>query len=190
MGAGAGRVDSFDRHVFACAIAAGLAEDRPLSEALGLDGRALLRLVETYFPEAATTLPPIEAEASAGEDAIEEPDLRALLVESGSHGRVEEIWLAAIVARRSLGANHLWQDLGLPNRADLGALLRRNFAPLAARNGGDMKWKKFFYRELCQRDGIVVCKAPNCAVCDDAALCFAPEDGEPLEQLQPPRAAG
>lgn len=74
--------------------------------------------------------------------------------------------------------------------ADLSTLLRRHFAPLAARNSGDMKWKKFFYRELCQRDGVLVCKAPNCAVCDDAALCFAPEDGEPLARLQPPRAAG
>ncbi|MGZ9034608.1 MAG: nitrogen fixation protein NifQ, partial [Rhodospirillales bacterium] len=116
--------------------------------------------------------------------ALEEPDLRALLLEHRSRGAVEEAWLAAIVARRSLGANHLWQDLGLFSRDDLSRLLMRHFRPLAVRNSSDMKWKKFFYRALCERDGVVVCKAPNCAICDDVSLCFGGEAGEPLTRLQ------
>jgi nitrogen fixation protein NifQ len=52
-----------------------------------------------------------------------------------------------------------------------------------------MKWKKFFYRQLCEREGIPVCNAPNCAVCADMALCFGPESGEPLAALvRAPRA--
>jgi nitrogen fixation protein NifQ len=180
-----GAGDAFDRHVFACAIALAATEPgRPLTAALGLPGPALRALFAIYFPE--------EAELSAGlgedagEDELEEPDLRALLIEHGSRGAREETWLAAIVARRSLGANHLWQDLGLSSRDDLSRLLLRHFRPLAARNSGDMKWKKFFYRALCERDGALVCKAPNCAVCDDASLCFGGEAGEPLARLQDP----
>ena len=81
-------------------------------------------------------------------------------------------------------ANHLWQDLGLPHRGDLSALLHRHFRPLAERNDQDMKWKKFFYRKLCEREGVLVCKAPNCAVCDDVGLCFGAESGEPLARFQ------
>jgi nitrogen fixation protein NifQ len=178
-----GTGDPFDRHVFACAIALAASEpNRPLTASLGLAGAALRALFAAYFPEEA------ELSAGLGEDAgldqLEEPDLRALLTEHGSRGVREETWLAAIVARRSLGANHLWQDLGLSSRDDLSRLLLRHFRPLAARNSGDMKWKKFFYRALCERDGALVCKAPNCAVCDDVSLCFGGEAGEPLACLQ------
>ena len=175
--------DPFDRHVFACAIALAATEpDRPLAAALGLPGEALRALFAAYFPRETTLLADVCADA--GEDALEEPDLRALLLEHRSRGAVEEAWLAAIVARRSLGANHLWQDLGLFSRDDLSRLLMHHFRPLAVRNSSDMKWKKFFYRALCERDGVVVCKAPNCAICDDVSLCFGGEAGEPLTRLQ------
>lgn len=180
-----GTGDPFDRHVFACAIALAAADpERPLNEALGLSGASLRALAAAYFPAPTDELLAVPVDVGAGDDALEEPDLRALLVESGTRGAIEETWLAAIVARRSLGANHLWQDLGLPARADLGAALHRHFRPLAERNDQDMKWKKFFYRQLCEREGVVVCKAPNCAVCTDVALCFGAESGEPLARFQ------
>jgi nitrogen fixation protein NifQ len=40
-----------------------------------------------------------------------------------------------------------------------------------------MKWKKFFYRQLCERAGVPICKSPHCAECCDRALCFGPEEG-------------
>jgi nitrogen fixation protein NifQ len=179
-----GRGDSFDRHVFACAIVIGLSEaERSLTEALGLAPEALRTLVRKFFPHA-TSLPPLPADASAGEDALEEPDLRQLLLNHRSRGADEEEWLAAIVARRSVRPNHLWQDMGLFSRAEVGRLLHRHFHPLAVRNDKDMKWKKFFYRILCERDGILICKAPNCAVCEDVASCFGGEQGEPLAVFQ------
>lgn len=180
--------DAFDRHVFACALAAAAEEaDRPLTEALGLTGGSLERLLQAYFPLTGPTgrlLAALPPDADPGADALEEPDLRQLLLDHRTRGVIEEEWLAAIIARRSLRPNHLWQDLGLFNRSDLGRLLHRHFEPLAQRNVRDMKWKKFFYRELCQRDGVLVCKAPNCAVCDDVSLCFGGEAGEPLAKLQ------
>jgi nitrogen fixation protein NifQ len=93
----------------------------------------------------------------------------------------EEAWLAAIVARRSLGTNHLWQDMGFADRLELNAMFRRHFPALVALNAGDMKWKKFFYRQLCAREGFLLCKSPNCETCDDYAACF---DGEPGEALR------
>lgn len=179
-----GKGDAFDRHVFACAIAAGAAEaERPLNEALGLSAGGLAALMEAYFPIAGSSLlAGLLPTAGRGADALEEPDLRELLLENRSRGIIEEKWLAAIIARRSLLPDHLWQDLGLFNRSDLGRLLHRHFEPLAQRNVRDMKWKKFFYRELCLRDNIVICKAPVCDVCADFATCFASED-DPVAKL-------
>lgn len=177
--------DPFDRHVFACALAAGAAEfPRPLAEALGLAPAALADLADAYFPGSWRRIPADRVGADPGPDALEEPDLRQLLLEHRARGAPEEGWLAAIVARRSLGANHLWQDLGLFERSELNTLMQRHFPGLKALNGGDMKWKKFFYRQLCERDGVVLCKAPNCAVCADVAECFGPEAGAPLSALQ------
>ncbi|MGZ8409660.1 MAG: nitrogen fixation protein NifQ [Hyphomicrobium sp.] len=172
----AGTGEPEDRHVFACALGvAALDPAVPLTEGLGLAPASLLTIIETYFPDI-RPLVVIPADASAGTDAIEEPDLRRLLLDHRSRGVVEEEWLAAILARRSLGANHLWQDLGLFHRRELSKLLHRHFHSLAAQNVNDMKWKKFFYRQLCERDGILICKAPNCAVCTDFGLCFGSED--------------
>ncbi len=83
--------------------------------------------------------------------------------------------VARMVAVACLGDNHLWQDLQFASRAELSALMRRWFPALVARNAGDMKWKKFLYRELCQQAGILICKSPSCAVCTDQPVCFGPE---------------
>jgi nitrogen fixation protein NifQ len=179
-----GKCEPFDRHVLACAIIIGLSEaERPLTEALGLTAGPLQVMVNKLFPHA-KGLVPIPSVGSAGEDALEEPDLRGLLLDHPSRGAEEEEWLAAIVARRSTRPNHLWQDLGLFDRSELNRLLHRHFHALAIQNTKDMKWKKFFYRTLCEREGILVCKAPNCAVCVDVRYCFGEETGEPLVALQ------
>jgi nitrogen fixation protein NifQ len=112
--------------------------------------------------------------------SLEEPDLRQLLIDNRSDTGPEGIWLAHIVARRSLQSNHLWQDLGFIDRSDLSRLMRDTFAPLAAANSRDMKWKKFFYRELCQQEGMSICKSPVCDHCTDFAICFGAEDGASL----------
>lgn len=170
---------AFDRHIFACVLASGAAEqDRGLNESLGLARDDLAALLRDYFPLAGCLLDDLPD--GVGTMALEEDDLAALLRGNGTRGNREEAWLAAIVARRSLGANHLWQDLGLTSRKNLSDLLTRHFKPLAEKNTGDMKWKKFFYRQMCQAEGMTICKSPNCEICDDYALCFGPEDGLPL----------
>jgi nitrogen fixation protein NifQ len=178
---GPARGDAFDRHVLACLIAAARAETAasgaPLNHGLGLTPGDTAALIGLVFPHATGLNALLSCDGGSGPEAIEEEDLRDLLLDHQTLGGEPEAWLAAIVARRSLRPNHLWQDLGLVNRGELSRLLNRHFSPLAGRNTKNMKWKKFFYRELCQREGVVVCKSPHCEACEDYALCFGPEDG-------------
>jgi len=85
--------------------------------------------------------------------------------------------LAEMIALACLGENHLWQDLGLSSRKVLSDLMRENFPGLFLANSGNMRWKKFFYRELCRRADIAICRAPSCAVCSEIAVCFGAEEG-------------
>jgi nitrogen fixation protein NifQ len=90
--------------------------------------------------------------------------------------------MASILARTCLRGNHLWEDFGLGNRSEITALMRRNFPRLAALNAdGRMRWKKFFYRQLCQRAEILICRSPNCQSCDEYQDCF-PAQQSGLEQ--------
>ena len=109
-------------------------------------------------------------------------DLVALLrdhADTTLAGETQRDALATAVAVACLGDNHLWQDLQLASRAELSALMRHWFPALVAKNHGDMKWKKFLYKQLCEREDIFVCKSPSCAVCTDYAKCFGAEDGAP-----------
>jgi len=83
--------------------------------------------------------------------------------------------MAVILATACMGSEHLWQDLGLPSRRELSQVIALNFPQLARVNSRDMKWKKFLYRELCQREGIYVCASPSCEACSDYDVCFGPE---------------
>ena len=98
-----------------------------------------------------------------------------LLLEHESQPGAESRWLACAVATASMAENHLWQDLGLPDRAALNALMLTRFTALKLKNAGDMKWKKFFYRQLCERAEVLICKSPTCGECADFAACFGPE---------------
>jgi nitrogen fixation protein NifQ len=184
---GHGGGDPFDRHLFACAIALVLSTPgESLTAGLGLSEESLAALVGRSFPHAPGLLSGLSLYGHGDEPlAIEEPDLRALLLEHRTRGLIEEEWLAHVVARRCLGANHLWQDLGLTGRAELSGLMRRHFLGLAEINSRDMKWKKFFYRELCLREGVQICKSPNCDICIDHAVCFGAEDGASLLSGRP-----
>ncbi|OCR22599.1 iron-molybdenum cofactor biosynthesis protein NifQ [Pseudomonas syringae] len=102
-------------------------------------------------------------------------DLRGLLL-AGRRGRgVDEVWMASIVAAGCMGGSHLWRDLGLASRLDLRELLVHNFPLLAMRNVLDMRWKKFFYKQLCEQEGGYVCRSPSCNICPTFQDCFGEE---------------
>ncbi|WP_043238857.1 nitrogen fixation protein NifQ [Stutzerimonas azotifigens] len=100
-------------------------------------------------------------------------ELRDLLL-AGQDDRGEPA-MAAIVAAACLGGEHLWRDLGLDSRAQLHALLMHNFPHLAVRNTQDMRWKKFFYKQLCEQGGGYVCRSPSCETCPTYHDCFGEE---------------
>lgn len=148
----------------------------PMARPLGLDAVAFRALLARYFP-AANDLPELAAEAGCQPLRDDEyDDLLQLLRDHRSDGSDETAWLASAVAAACLGGNHLWQDLGLANRQELSDLLQTRFPALCARNTGNMKWKKFFYKQLCERAEVQACRAPSCAVCADYAKCFGAED--------------
>ena len=84
--------------------------------------------------------------------------------------------VAWAIACASLGDQHLWQDLCLPSRQELSMLIAHWFPRLAALNTHNMKWKKFFYKQLCLREDLLICKAPTCGVCTDYGVCFGAEE--------------
>lgn len=147
---------------------------------LGVDAAATRRLLERYFPGAdAAFRVPWDALAGTArgfsrDDEIEE--LLQLLLDHRTRDDEETRWVAHAVATACMGDDHLWQDMDLPSRAVLSQLLDRYFTALSRRNTGDMKWKKFFYKQLCERAEIFICKSPSCGTCIDYDRCFGSED--------------
>ncbi len=172
--------EAFDAHVFACAVASGdHACACRLPRSMGLSGREAERLMARIFP--ALMRGDIRVDREAPPVACEDTDMLAELLLANRAGRSEkEAWLARIIARRALEPGHLWQALGLFDRAELRRLLETHFPALALRNTGNMRWKKFFYRELCATQGYVACPVPECRDCTSFAECFGVEDGASL----------
>ncbi|BAP88478.1 NifQ family protein [Burkholderiales bacterium GJ-E10] len=156
---------------FAGAIARAL-EAKRVPVVRGLSEERFQRLLRTCFP--GVHLQNGTAGVPSGIDEFD--DLLALLREHAATRDEANDWLAHCIASAAMGEMHLWQDMGLPGRALLSDLFFNYFPTLAAGNTGDMKWKKYLYRELCERAGIRVCRSPRCDDCPDRARCFGPEE--------------
>lgn len=101
--------------------------------------------------------------------------LQSLLLSHRAGLDPDEVEMASIVAAACLGGDHLWRDLGLTSRQQLRELLFGNFPELAARNVNNMRWKKFFYKQLCEQEGGYVCRSPSCEQCPTYQECFGDE---------------
>lgn len=171
--------ESFDLHVIASILAVSAMEQGVLAEHAGLSTVELIALLAQSFPAApidSSWLPVNGASAAPEDDEI--VMVRDLLLAQRSTDDDVSRWLAAMIARRAMEPNHLWEDLGLRERSELSRMLMRHFAPLAGRNTKNMRWKRFFYRMLCEDDGFVMCTTPVCTQCNDFHLCFGEESGE------------
>ena len=138
---------------------------------LGLGQAACAHLLAAYFPGC-----PLAGQPRRQEAIPEWGDLPVLLLAHRARQSPSELVMANILATACAGRDHLWQDLGLASRDELSRLMGINFPGLARANTGDMKWKKFLYRQFCAAEGIYVCPAPSCGVCADYAKCFGPEN--------------
>jgi nitrogen fixation protein NifQ len=146
-----------------------------------LDAHALDLLLSRYFP--GTTATVLQGESFVGDELVckalseqEYGDLLSLLLDYRRDESEENVWVAQAMASACAGDNHLWQDMGLPSREVLSQLIRRYFPVLFHKNHSNMKWKKFFYKQLCERAEVQMCKAPSCGVCSDYTECFGSEN--------------
>ncbi len=140
----------------------------------GLSEERFQRLMRTCFPGIA-----LRNGAPASTSPDEFDDLLSLLRDHAVAPDEAGDWLALCIASAAMAEEHLWQEMGLPSRDTLSGLFWNYFPALAAGNVGNMKWKKYLYRKLCERAGIRICRAPRCADCADYAACFGPDDAVP-----------
>lgn len=164
-----------NREWLARIIASWLTEGCVLPDCLGLEPAQFKSMRESFFPGV-----DIPERAPSGVELdysrmLEKEDLIKLLRHFRKDSSEETDWMIGLIVAACLGSDHLWQDLGLWNRSELSALLAYNFPALAERNQKDMKWKKFLYKQLCEAEGLYLCRAPSCEVCADYSNCFGPE---------------
>jgi nitrogen fixation protein NifQ len=159
-----------------CMLASWSCGEGVLPDYLGLEATQFSQLQAQLFPH--TTLPTLAVSGSQLDynRMLEKDDLVKLLKQHTLVEGQESEWMIAIIVAGCLGNDHLWQDLGLWSRAQLSAMLTYNFPTLAAKNDKDMKWKKFLYKQLCEAEGIYICRAPSCEVCIDYPKCFGHEN--------------
>lgn len=154
---------------------------------LGLEPDAFRQLIEHFFPGCRTWLA-----LHNGHDLLwqrgelrqqllelrrdEWDTLRNLLMQHRRGKDASEIRMAEVVAAACLGSGHLWRDLGLGSRGMLRELLQSNFPDLVALNTRDMRWKRFFYKQLCEQEGGYVCRSPSCDQCSTFDECFGEEN--------------
>lgn len=116
------------------------------------------------------------AENSSNNHMDEFDDIIELLMDHRCDDSDSTRDMVVFIATACMDDKHLWQDMGLPDRTALNELMQTRFPTLYAKNIGNMKWKKFFYKQLCERADIFICKSPSCGVCTDYNHCFGSED--------------
>jgi nitrogen fixation protein NifQ len=173
-------IASADRHLFACLLTVAANSSCDLTEALGLDEAELKALLDRYFPTVAhARLAPQPAAATAvcpqADAGIISLLSDYLPVDANGHTPVAARWLVRILATRAAYPGHLWRAMGLFARPELTAAIRCHLPALAAANSAGMRWKRFLFKQLCERNGGVMCKNPVCGECSDYALCFGEE---------------
>jgi nitrogen fixation protein NifQ len=73
--------------------------------------------------------------------------------------------LAPLIAKTSLQLGHLYSDLGLKSRKEMGELMSKHFSSLAILKPEAIRWKKYLYDCIGKT-------APACATCLDISNCF------------------
>lgn len=163
-----------DRHLLACLLVVMEQEKNPPEVALGLTSQQVTSLCHSYFPAIGYDDGPKESSAVSSD-----PDLLQLLLDYAAEDDDDEdgtilsgTLLAHILAARAARPGHLWIAMGLFERAELGAAIKRHLPELFAANYQGMRWKRFFYKQICEQQGGVLCKSPVCGECSEYELCF------------------
>ncbi len=170
-----------DRHLFACLLAVAAREPCDLAAALGLVAADIDAILMRCFPAFdSTQLADHSNPAHSNPPEVNGDVLKILLthvpLEDSGRPRVLSVWLARAIAARAARPGHLWTAMGLFERPQLSAAIRRHLPSLAEANDQNMRWKRFLYKQVCDLNGGAMCKSPNCGVCSDYAICFPAEE--------------
>lgn len=168
-----------DRHLFACLLTVAGREPHDTATALGLEKNEFAALQQHFFPawDPASGLSWITPTTEPFPEI--NTDVRALLLSYALPDDASSpvsYWLAKILAARAALPGHLWIAMGLFERPQLSAAIRCHLPSVFAANNKNMRWKRFFFKQICDLNGGTLCKTPNCGECSDYALCFAEND--------------
>ena len=166
-----------DRHLFACLLTVAADEPYDTAAALGLGAGDLLDVLKTWFPACSPEL--LQQLGNTSRETppeFNEEVLQILLshVPKNTDGTSCEssLHLARMIAARTARPGHLWVAMGLFERPQLSASIRRLLPSLAAANSQNMRWKRYLFKQVCDLNGGTMCKSPNCGECSDYAICF------------------
>lgn len=167
-----------DRHLFACLLNVAARDPHELAAALGLAPEEIPAILAAYFPGIDRADLERHAAPAAGpppERNAEVLDILLSHVPQDADGQPVRTarWLARIIAARAAHPGHLWIAMGLFERSELSAAIRRHLPSLAEANSQNMRWKRYLFKQVCDLHGAQLCKSPNCGMCSDYALCFA-----------------
>jgi nitrogen fixation protein NifQ len=170
-----------DRHLFACLLASAAREPYDTAQALGLEDDDVAMILDCFFPSVDRDI--LERHAAPDESPppeINEDVLAVLLSHIPDGGDVLDqsvsTILCKILAARAAHPGHLWVAMGLFERPQLTAAINRHLPTLAEANCQNMRWKRYLFKQVCDLNGGVMCKSPNCGVCSDYTLCFATDE--------------
>ncbi len=167
----AGQPDLLARKCVAYVIRAAHNGDLPLfATSLGMTPGEFLPLMQIH---GRYELPLVSPEIFDRWRPAEFGPLAAMLLDYHGTDRALGRWLANAIASACYGAQHLWQDLGLENRRELSNLIAAWFPLLYAQNKTDLRWKRFLFGKLGERQGIPDLRAPECIHCDTFAACYS-----------------
>jgi len=168
-----------NRHLFACLLSVAADEPYDTAAALGLNAGELKELLQAWFPAVDPECLCIPEASAQNPPEYNKEVLEIVLshVPVGSDGNPEpsSFYLARMIAARTAHPGHLWVAMGLFERPQLSASIRRLLPSLADANNKNMRWKRYLFKQVCDLNGGMMCKSPNCGDCSDYAICF-PED--------------
>lgn len=157
-----------DRHLLACLLTV-VEDEGNVAAALGLTSAQYRQLYARFFPA-------VEFAIDDPRESPENSDLVDLLLDyvprHPADRNLPVEYLVRILAARATRPGHLWAAMGLFARAELTAAIQRHLPALATANSRGMRWKRFFYKQLCERSGGTLCKSPVCGDCPEYSLCF------------------
>ena len=143
---------------------------------MGLNTNDFSRLLDSFFSSAKPNLLSVPKVACVALPREDFNDLLHLLLEYRRDDSTETVWVAHALCSGCMGNDHLYSDMQLPDRQVLSDLIAHYFPALFQKNAGArMRWKKFFYKQLCARAEVQLCPAPGCQSCVDRPVCFMPE---------------